>query len=307
MFIYRWNSWSTSDCSEDSSLSDPGKTSTSSLTYFGSGKQEHRILLDSKRLTRREHENAVYFVEFGNDKENFERCAIHSWIVHRKRMRRKSKSTIKDYEMEELNSKLSTIKKKEVGRLLTIPKHDNLVAFKGLSILRPDANCVCIHLIQDFVQGINLSYFLDLKIAINENLLYYVAKDCLEGLIFLHQNDIIHRNLRDSCIFLDHLSHCIKISDFAVERRISEAVADFIKGEVASVYPQSPGRGGKKCDIFRFGIIILSLFNADRVNEVSINFFSSNKGVFPKIWGHPAHTAQALLTQHFVSINDADF
>ena len=28
-------------------------------------------------------------------------------------------------------------------------------------------------------------------------------------------------------------------------------------------------------------------------------FFFGNKGVFPKIWGHPAHTAEALLTQHF--------
>ena len=29
------------------------------------------------------------------------------------------------------------------------------------------------------------------------------------------------------------------------------------------------------------------------------HFFFSNTGTFPKIWGHPAHTAQALLTQHF--------
>ena len=30
-----------------------------------------------------------------------------------------------------------------------------------------------------------------------------------------------------------------------------------------------------------------------------IIFFFISKGVFPKIWGHPTHTAQALLTQHF--------
>ena len=35
-------------------------------------------------------------------------------------------------------------------------------------------------------------------------------------------------------------------------------------------------------------------------------FFFSNKGVFSKIWGHPAHTEQVLLTQHFYSSDESN-
>ena len=34
--------------------------------------------------------------------------------------------------------------------------------------------------------------------------------------------------------------------------------------------------------------------------------FFSNKDVFPKIWEHPAHTAQALLTQHILPSDESN-
>ena len=36
------------------------------------------------------------------------------------------------------------------------------------------------------------------------------------------------------------------------------------------------------------------------------NIFFSNTGTFPKIWGHPAHTAWALLTQHFYPSDESN-
>lgn len=81
------------------------------------------------------------------------------------------------------------------------------------------------------------------------SLLRHCAQGVLQGLKYLHENDIVHRFLRDTSIFLD-TAGAVRITDYGVERKICELYHAFNKfPDVHDNFPPSIGRGGKvrKC------------------------------------------------------------
>ena len=49
------------------------------------------------------------------------------------------------------------------------------------------------------------------------------------------------------------------MADYSVERRIRELYSEAHQCDIEEVYPQSIGRGGKKVDIYRFGLVVTAL------------------------------------------------
>lgn len=64
------------------------------------------------------------------------------------------------------------------------------------------------------------------------------------------------------------IAGCVRITDYGVERKICEFYQTFNKlPDVPDKFPPSIGRGGKKGDIYRFGVILLSVINGSCVQN----------------------------------------
>jgi hypothetical protein len=51
----------------------------------------------------------------------------------------------------------------------------------------------------------------------------------------------------------------VRIGEFSLGRRVRELVSLANRVRLVDRYPPSPGRGGKKSDIFRLGLVLASL------------------------------------------------
>lgn len=261
---FRWHSRTASECSGEATLNDT--CNINPVVFTTTGKKE-LCFIAQECLGERSDQG---FVIFGQEKESQEKLVMYSWIIQTKKIGKNHLTIGLDLLLDELVSKFNSIEK-EMSSLLRL-SHENLVPFKAIKVSRPHNDYIGVHFLQEFVQGLTLKYYIDLKLPQNESFVHHVASGLLKALDYLHLNNVVHRNLRDSCVFLDNQSKLIRLADFGVERRCVEVVAEFDRREATSSYPISPGRGGKKCDVFRFGLVLLSLCLGERVSQVKNSF-----------------------------------
>lgn len=205
----------------------------------------------------------------GQEKASSEKCVIYEWNVKAKRTGRKGNHVMigQDIQMEELVNKFSVLEK-EMSSLLRL-SNGSLIRYLAMRVNHHPNEGVQVFLVQEHVQGVAVKYFLDLQIPLSHiPLIKHITNGTLCALNYLHQNNVVHKDLRDSCIYLDSRTRLVRVGDYGVERRVAEAVLEFSGGEMPSLYPQSPGRGGKKGDVYRLGLIILSLCLGKRIQEV---------------------------------------
>jgi len=135
--------------------------------------------------------------------------------------------------------------------------HPNLVRYCGLDFNQIKGG-IEVLVSQEFVSGIDLSCYLLGSRQMEMDLLRDVCEDVLSGLNYLHSANIVHRDIRDTSIFIDNTG-TIRLADFSIDKRIREVCEETNQVNVEEVFPQSLGRGGKKSDVYRFGILVLSL------------------------------------------------
>lgn len=80
-------------------------------------------------------------------------------------------------------------------------------------------------------------------------MLRYIAIGVLNALEFLHRNNVVHKDLKDSCVYIDNKG-IVKLSGYSLEIKLIELFAQTQNNESYS----------KKVDILKFGLFILSLY-----------------------------------------------
>ena len=119
-----------------------------------------------------------------------------------------------------------------------------------------------VQVVQAWVQGVPVTHWLgSAPRRLELSALRQLASDLLRGLSCLHSANIVHRDIRESSVFLDSRSRAFRLADFSVDRRLRDLVKETNKVEEVgdSLFPVTAGRGGKKLDIHRLGLILLSL------------------------------------------------
>ena len=76
----------------------------------------------------------------------------------------------------------------------------------------------------------------------------FYATSILEALSFMHGHNIVHRDLRDTSLFLETTGH-IKVSDFSIDKRVRELLPAGGIGVVTDRFPLAIGQALFLCNI----------------------------------------------------------
>lgn len=136
-------------------------------------------------------------------------------------------------------------------------RHRNVVRFVG-ACTKPPEFCI----LTEYVPGGNLHDFLHKHDNIlNLSQLLKFALDICNGMDYLHQNDIIHRDLKTANLLMDN-NHVVKVADFGVARFQSQGgVMTAETGTYRWMAPEVMNHQSynQKADVFSFGIVLWEL------------------------------------------------
>jgi translation initiation factor 2-alpha kinase 4 len=93
--------------------------------------------------------------------------------------------------------------------------HPNVVQYYGLAF-----EGQTLRVFEEFVRGSNFSFYLTENIPIDMPTLRHYAQSILEALAFMHEHNFVHRDLRDTSIYLES-SGLVKVGDFSIDKRVS--------------------------------------------------------------------------------------
>lgn len=147
--------------------------------------------------------------------------------------------------------------------------HSNLVHYLNMKYLQ-DKDNIIIYTLQEFVVGTTCSFYLTESIPVATDMLRYMALGIVTALECLHENNVVHKDLRDSSVHVDK-NGIVRLSDYSLDKRLSDIYQSSCTAKVEHDFPTIQGRGGKKADIYRLGILLLSLLKGSIVTQKEVD------------------------------------
>ncbi|XP_066598971.1 eIF-2-alpha kinase GCN2 [Prorops nasuta] len=228
------------------------------LLKFDHGKVERQVHI-GKCLGHSPRGSVVYA---GVDTTTGDLLAVNEWTL-------KSDTTNKDEANPEATAYSRLIKQivsleQELNHLTKL-RHLHLVNYLSMKYIQ-DGNNMVIYILQEFVVGTTCSFYLLKNIPADLSILRHLAMGILSALKFLHANDVVHKDLRDTSVYIDNQG-VVRLTDYSLDKRLSDIYHSGGLTKAEHDFPTVQGRGGKKADIYRYGVLLLSLLKGAIVSE----------------------------------------
>nr|WAQ68452.1 eIF-2-alpha kinase GCN2 [Haliotis discus hannai] len=148
--------------------------------------------------------------------------------------------------------------------------HPNLVNYLAMRY-QQDPGKITVHMLSELAGGHSLENYLKKNQAMPMELMRSYTDELLLAVEYLHNKAVVHKDLRASSVFVD-FSGKIRLADFSINKRLSdlyETVEQARPGvHFQDIRPSVIGKGGKKADIFQLGLMVLSLAEGQRVQDI---------------------------------------
>ncbi|KRT79635.1 protein kinase [Oryctes borbonicus] len=136
-------------------------------------------------------------------------------------------------------------------------RHSNLIHYVNIRHDVSEEKFITIQILHEFVYGLSCTdIFILENIPIDIDLLRHIAKGVLSALDYLHRNNVVHKELSNSCIYICNAG-LIKVGNYSLDKRLS----DIISQAQCTNY-------SKKTDIYKFGVAMLSLLKGVQIDEI---------------------------------------
>ena len=208
------------------------------------------------------------------------------------------------YQVTDVNNKIYALKKINIKS----SNCDNKGTLTELHILFHNRSDNLVKFYECYIENFNLCILTELyensdllqliktqkkkKIYFNEDFIWRIFIDILLGIKYLHDNDIIHRDLKSANIFIDKNLRAI-IGDFGVSKILNDNVKTYTQiGTPLYLSPEiiNKNKYDKKIDIWSLGCILYEIIALDQpfISSKSFQALYSKiiSGNFPKIYNN---------------------
>ncbi|KAL4786192.1 hypothetical protein BJX76DRAFT_136516 [Aspergillus varians] len=176
----------------------------------------------------------------------------------------------------EINSRIAGLDKDRIKEMVSALdqeidtmqhlEHPNIVQYLGC-----ERGELSISIYLEYISGGSIGSCLRKHGKFEESVVKSLTRQCLEGLSYLHNSGILHRDLKADNILLDLDGTC-KISDFGISKKSNDIYgndsSNSMQGSVFWMAPeviQSQGQGySAKVDIWSLGCVVLEMFAGRR-------------------------------------------
>uniref|UniRef100_A0A6P7FHC6 non-specific serine/threonine protein kinase n=1 Tax=Diabrotica virgifera virgifera TaxID=50390 RepID=A0A6P7FHC6_DIAVI len=190
-----------------------------------------------------EHSDSNHVTYSGIDRESGEYVIISEWKFQ------------SNNDQQVVQRQLGSIEQ-EINYLMKL-KQANLSQYYGVKY-EFDGDNVTVYLLKEFVLGCNCySLFISQHLKIDTYYLKHLARGILIGLDYLHRNNVVHRDIKDACVYINE-SGVVQIANYSIHRRMLDLTN------------QTHQNYNKKTDIFKFGLLVLSLLQGFSCTEESM-------------------------------------
>ena len=146
----------------------------------------------------------------------------------------------------------------------SLPAHPNIIKFHG-AVMKPPNCCIVLEFAEN---GSLYDHLHEKKIKSGLEWSLRRAIEIATGMFFLHQNDVIHRDLK-SCNVLLGSDHTSKICDFGTAKELQHTTAaSKVAGTLLWMAPellknQDARVLSKACDVYSYGIVLWELITCE--------------------------------------------
>lgn len=161
------------------------------------------------------------------------------------------------HELTHYQTKITSIEQEFI--YLSKLKHINIVKYINMKSFYEKDHLI-LYILQEFILGSNCnSLFIKETIPADVDMLRYIVTGVLNALDFLHRNNVVHKDLRDSCVYLDNNGN-VKLSGYSLEMKLVELFSPKLNHNESY---------SKKNDVLKFGLLVLSLYKGTVVESES--------------------------------------
>ena len=208
------------------------------------------------------------------------------------------------YQVSDVNNKIYALKKINIKS----SNCDNKGTLTELHILFHNRSENLVKFYESYIENFNLCIITEFyenndllqlikkkkkkKVYFNEDFIWRIFIDILLGIKYLHDNDIIHRDLKSANIFIDKNLRAI-IGDFGVSKILNDNVKTYTQiGTPLYLSPEiiNKNKYDKKIDIWSLGCILYEIIALDQpfISSKSFQALYSKiiSGNFPKIYNN---------------------